>query len=103
MIVMQHQFDFLRNGEHIKRYATMVYIGQDSQQTAMSVTVGLPLAMTARRILEGTYTKTGVQLPIDPEIYNPVLKELENYQIRFIEEEIKIAQMNQGQKEHNRT
>jgi saccharopine dehydrogenase (NAD+, L-glutamate forming) len=103
MIVMQHQFDFLRNGEHIKRYATMVYIGQDSQQTAMSVTVGLPLAMTARRILEGTYTKTGVQLPIDPEIYNPVLKELENYQIRFVEEEIKIAQMNQGQKEHNRT
>ena len=92
MIVMQHQFDFMRNGEHIKRLATMVYIGQDSQHTAMSMTVGLPLAMTARRILEGTYTRTGVQLPIDPEIYNPVLAELENYQIRFTEQEMKINQ-----------
>jgi saccharopine dehydrogenase (NAD+, L-glutamate forming) len=92
MIVMQHQFDYLRNGEHIKRFATMVYIGQDSQHTAMSMTVGLPLAMTARRILEGTYTRTGVQLPIDPEIYNPVLAELENYQIRFTEQEMKINQ-----------
>ena len=92
MIVMQHQFDFMRNGEHIKRFATMVYIGQDSQHTAMSMTVGLPLAMTARRILEGTYTRTGVQLPIEPEIYTPVLAELENYQIRFTEEEMKINQ-----------
>jgi len=103
MIVMQHQFDFLKNGEHRKRYATMVYIGQNSQHTAMSMTVGLPLAMTARRILEGTYTKKGVQLPIDPEIYNPVLKELEAYQIRFEEEEIKIGQTSPGQKGHNRT
>ena len=100
---MQHQFDFLKNGEHIKRYATMVYIGEDSQHTAMSMTVGLPLAMTARRILEGTYTKKGVQLPIDPGIYHPVLTELETYHIRFVEEEIKIAQTTPGQKGHNRT
>ncbi len=101
MIVMQHQFDFLRNGEHFKRYSTMVYIGRDSMHTAMSVTVGLPLAMTARKILEGSYTGTGVQLPIMPEIYTPVLKELERYQIKFLEEEVRISQMNPGQKGHN--
>jgi saccharopine dehydrogenase-like NADP-dependent oxidoreductase len=103
MIVMQHQFDFLRNGEHIKRYATMVYIGQDARHTAMSMTVGLPLAMTARRILEGAFPGRGVQLPITPEIYNPVLKELETYQIRFVEEEIRISQKSQDQKGQNRT
>ncbi|MCK5066827.1 MAG: saccharopine dehydrogenase NADP-binding domain-containing protein [Bacteroidales bacterium] len=97
MIVMQHQFDFTRDGIHKKRYSTMVYIGEDTKHTAMSVTVGLPLAMVARRILEGDYKETGVQLPIQPEIYNPVMKELEKYGIRFVDEEIRISQMNPGQ------
>ncbi|MCK4750132.1 MAG: hypothetical protein KAT15_23915, partial [Bacteroidales bacterium] len=91
MIVMQHQFDFKKEGIHTKRYSTMVYIGQDTIQTAMSVTVGLPLAMTARRILEGSFTETGVLLPIHPAIYNPVLKELEDYHIRFVDEEVRIS------------
>ena len=90
MILMQHQFDFIREGVHRKRYATMVCIGQDRSQTAMSMTVGLPLAMTARRILEGSYRKPGIRLPIHPDIYNPVLAELEEYGIRFVEEEIII-------------
>ncbi|MCK5135294.1 MAG: saccharopine dehydrogenase NADP-binding domain-containing protein [Bacteroidales bacterium] len=91
MIVMQHQFDYMKEGIHTKRYSTMVFIGQDTRHTAMSVTVGLPLAMTARRILEGSFNKTGVQLPIHPQIYNPVLKELEDYQIKFVEEEVRIS------------
>jgi saccharopine dehydrogenase-like NADP-dependent oxidoreductase len=91
MIVMQHQFDFLLHGEHKKRYATMVCIGQDTRHTAMSMTVGLPLAMTARRILEGNAGEPGVQLPIHPDIYNPVLSELEQYGIRFVEEEVRIS------------
>ncbi|MGW8315200.1 MAG: saccharopine dehydrogenase family protein [Bacteroidales bacterium] len=103
MILMQHQFDFLKKGEHLKRTSTMVYIGDESPRTAMSVTVGLPLAMTARRILEGSYKETGVQLPITPDIYIPVLQELETYGIRFVEEEIRIAQTNQGQTGQNRT
>ncbi len=97
MILMQHQFDFVKNGINKKRYSTMVYIGKDTRHTAMSVTVGLPLAMVTRRILEGKYRETGVQLPIDPEIYNPVMEELEDYGIRFREEEIKISQTNPAQ------
>jgi saccharopine dehydrogenase-like NADP-dependent oxidoreductase len=97
MIVMQHQFDFIKDGIHKKRYSTMVYIGQDTRYTAMSMTVGLPLAMVARRILDGDYKETGVQLPIHPEIYNPVIKELEEYGIRFVEEEIRISQTNPAQ------
>lgn len=91
MIVMQHQVDFEVDGQRRKRYSTMVCIGQDTRRTAMSLTVGLPLAMVARRILEGLYRKKGVQLPIQPEIYKPVLEELKEYGIRFVEEEISIS------------
>jgi saccharopine dehydrogenase-like NADP-dependent oxidoreductase len=90
MIVMQHQFDFEKEGVHKKRYSTMVCIGKDTKLTAMAMTVGLPLAMVARLILEGTYKEKGVQLPIQPGIYNPVLKELEEYGIRFVEEEVTV-------------
>ena len=75
----------------------MVYIGEDTRHTAMSMTVGLPLAMVARRILQGDYKEYGVKLPIEPDIYNPVLKELEDHGIRFVDEEIKISQMNPAQ------
>lgn len=90
MIVMQHQFDFEKEGISKKRFSTMVCIGEDTKKTAMAKTVGLPLAMVAKRILEGEYKGKGVQLPIQPEIYNPVLEELEEYGIRFLEEEISI-------------
>ncbi|MEN8204264.1 MAG: saccharopine dehydrogenase C-terminal domain-containing protein [Bacteroidota bacterium] len=103
MIVMQHQFDYIWNNAHKKRYSTLVYIGEDSRHTAMSVTVGLPLAMVARRILEGEYTETGVQLPIQAGIYDPVLKELESHGIRFVEEEFKISQTSPDQTGQNRT
>jgi saccharopine dehydrogenase (NADP+, L-glutamate forming) len=103
MILMQHQFDFTREGVHKKLYSTMVYIGQDTRHTAMSVTVGLPLAMVARRILQGDYKATGVRLPIDPDLYNPVIKELEEYGIRFIDEEIRISQKNPAQTGHSHT
>ncbi len=103
MIVMQHQFDFRLDGIHRKRYSTMVYVGQDTKNTAMAVTVGLPLAMTARRILEGKFREPGVQVPIHPGIYNPVLDELKKYGIGFVEEEIRIAQTNPGQTGHNHT
>jgi saccharopine dehydrogenase-like NADP-dependent oxidoreductase len=103
MILMQHQFDFIKNGEHLKRTSTMAYIGEEAPHTAMSVTVGLPVAMTARRILEGAYRETGVRLPITPDIYNPVLEELTGYGIRFVEEEVRIAQTSPARTGRNHT
>ncbi len=88
MILMQHQFDYQENGSRKKIYSTLSYIGSDRQNTAMAATVGLPVAITARLILEKKIKLTGVHLPILKEVYDPVLKELENYGIKFIEEEI---------------
>ena len=88
MIVMQHQFDYELNGTHKKLFSTLTYIGQDTEHTAMSMTVGLPLAMVTKLILEKKIDQAGVLLPIMPEIYNPVLKELKQYGISFIEREV---------------
>jgi saccharopine dehydrogenase-like NADP-dependent oxidoreductase len=90
MIVMQHQFDYTEGEKRKKIYATMTYIGKDSYNTAMAATVGLPVAITSRLILEEKVNLKGVQLPIMKEVYDPVLKELADYGIRFVEKEEEI-------------
>ena len=88
MIVMWHKFVYILHGEHKEINSHMVAIGEDQTYTAMSNTVGLPAAICAKMILNGTIQSKGVQLPIVKEIYTPILKELEEYNIRFIEKEI---------------
>lgn len=90
MILMQHQFDYRENGSRKKIYSTMSYIGSDRYNTAMAATVGLPVAITAKLILEGRVNLTGVQLPIMKEVYEPVLRELESFGISFVEEEVSM-------------
>lgn len=87
MIVMYHKFGFELNSEKHQIDSTMVCIGDDQTYTAMAKTVGLPVAMATLRILNGEITTPGVQLPISKEVYNPILKELEEYGITFKEEQ----------------
>jgi saccharopine dehydrogenase-like NADP-dependent oxidoreductase len=88
MIVMYHKFGYELNGEKHQIDSTMVCIGDDQVSTAMSKTVGLPVAMATLRILNREITTPGVQLPISKEVYNPILKELEEYGITFNEIEV---------------
>lgn len=88
MIVMWHKFVYKINGEFNEINSHMIAIGEDQTYTAMSNTVGLPAAICAKMILNGTIKAKGVQLPIIPEIYNPILNELEDYNIKFVEKEI---------------
>jgi saccharopine dehydrogenase (NAD+, L-glutamate forming) len=87
MIVMYHKFGYELNGEKKQIDATMVNIGQDQVRTAMARTVGLPVAIAALKILNGTISTPGVQLPITKEVYGPILKELAENGIVFREEE----------------
>ncbi|MBC7587875.1 MAG: saccharopine dehydrogenase, partial [Chitinophagaceae bacterium] len=48
---------------------------------------GLPLGIAAKLILENKLTVTGLHIPIITEIYEPVLKELEQHGIQFNEVE----------------
>ncbi len=87
MIVMYHKFGYELDGEKRQIDSTMVSIGEDQTFTAMARTVGLPLGIAVVKMISGEISKTGVLRPIHPEIYNPILKELEAYDIKFSETE----------------
>ena len=85
MIVMYHKFGYKLNGNKEQIDSKMVCIGDDQTYTAMAKTVGLPVAMATLLILNGKITTPGVQLPIRKEVYEPILKELEDYGVIFKE------------------
>ena len=88
MIVMYHKFGYTLNGKKHQIDATMVTLGKDQTYTAMAKTVGLPVAMATLAILNKKITTPGVQIPITKEVYNPILKELEDFGIIFNEKEV---------------
>ncbi len=94
MIVMYHKFGYELNGEKKQIESNMVVIGDDQTYTAMAKTVGLPVAIATLKILNGDITTPGVQLPITKEVYEPILKELEEYGINFKEKEVKYLGYN---------
>ncbi len=87
MIVMQHKFEYELNGKRKQITSSLVVIGKDSTDTAMAITVGMPVAIAAEMLLKGQIKVTGVHVPVIPELYNPILNELEKYGIKFIDEE----------------
>ena len=52
MIVMYHKFGYELNGEKHQIDSTMVVLGEDQTYTAMSKTVGLPVAIATLAILK---------------------------------------------------
>jgi len=87
MIVMRHLFEYEINHKLEQIESSLVVYGND--HTAMSITVGTPLAIAVKRILNGDLTGSGVQRPVKKEIYEPILEELKEYGIVFREKIIK--------------
>lgn len=83
LVVMQHHFVYELHGVKKEKISTLVLEGNDDYHTAMAKTVGLPLAMALRRYLLGELALIGVQIPIQAEIYEPVLAELEDWGVKF--------------------
>ena len=88
MIVMQHQFEYTLDGVKKKLNSSFVVFGDNQRDTAMAKTVGLPVAIATKLILNGEITSVGVKIPTTKDIYIPVLKELAENGINFVEEEI---------------
>lgn len=89
MIVMQHQFEYTsKTGNKNKLFSSLVVKGEDQVYTAMSKTVGLPLAITSKLIMQGKIEARGVVIPVSKEIYEPLLTELETLGIVFEEKSI---------------
>lgn len=83
MIVMLHEFEYELNGKKEGIRSSLIVKGENNLRTAMAKTVGLPLGIAARLILNGKIRLSGLHIPTSKEIYEPVLKELEKFEIRF--------------------
>jgi|TARA_B110000090_G_scaffold32030_1_gene34056 saccharopine dehydrogenase-like NADP-dependent oxidoreductase len=88
MIVMQHLFGYELDGKKHQIESSFIVLGENQTYTAMSKTVGLPVGIAALKILKGEIKTPGVQIPINKEVYEPILKELENYGLKFTEKEV---------------
>lgn len=84
MLVMLHEFEYLLDGRKYRLLSSMVSVGEDRSYTAMANTVGLPIAIIAKLMLNG-YSNPGVHLPIDHKLYSPVLEELKSFGVEFID------------------
>jgi len=89
MIVMLHEFEYSLDEKTSTINSSLVVKGEDGVHTAMAKTVGLPLGIAAKLILNGTIQLTGLHIPTHKEIYEPVLEELEKEGIRF-EERLRV-------------
>jgi saccharopine dehydrogenase (NADP+, L-glutamate forming)/spermidine synthase len=77
LVVLSHDIRYeSASGEGSFR-ASLVEYGEAGGDTAMSRLVGLPAALAARRILDGTIREAGVRIPVSSGIYGPILADLE--------------------------
>ncbi len=86
MVVMQHQVEYILQGARKKIISSLVVKGESGGQTAMSKTVGLPLAIVTRLLIENKLRLSGVHIPVSADIYKPVLGELDQLGITFREQ-----------------
>jgi saccharopine dehydrogenase-like NADP-dependent oxidoreductase len=84
-IVMWHRFNYLLDGQQKETQAWLTAKGEDETQTAMAKTVGLPLAIACKHLLEGKFVSRGVVIPMQKEFYEPVLRELKSLGIGLAE------------------
>lgn len=85
MIVMLHEFEYELEGKNKNLKSCLIVKGEDSLRTAMAKTVGLPLGIAAKLILNETIKLKGLHIPTVKEIYEPVLEELDKAGIKFTE------------------
>jgi saccharopine dehydrogenase (NADP+, L-glutamate forming) len=86
MIVMLHEIGFEKEGKHSEINSSLIVKGENHLHTAMAKTVGLPLGIAAKLILNGKIKMTGLHIPTQKEIYEPVLAELETLGVKFIDQ-----------------
>ncbi|MDH5398708.1 MAG: saccharopine dehydrogenase NADP-binding domain-containing protein [Cyclobacteriaceae bacterium] len=87
MIVMWHKFNYLESDQEKEIHSTLVAKGDDELFTAMSKTVGYPVGIATKLILQGKISVKGVKIPIFEEIYKPVLAELKGLGFELEEHE----------------
>jgi saccharopine dehydrogenase-like NADP-dependent oxidoreductase len=87
-IVMVHRIKAMKDDNLHEYTSSLVIEGENERHTAMSKTVGMPIAFAVERMLRGEIKERGVRLPILPELYIPILEDLKHIGIQFVEKEM---------------
>jgi len=78
MVAMQHHFVAEHPDGRVEQiHARLIEVGDRFGHSAMARTVALPAAIAARHVAAGEIDAVGLQIPVLPQIYGPVLEELE--------------------------
>jgi saccharopine dehydrogenase-like NADP-dependent oxidoreductase len=88
VVILQHEILAQYNEDSNRRekiISTLIEYGEPDGFTAISKTVGLPAAIAVKLLMTGKLEERGCHIPINKEIYTPVLDELEREGIKFVE------------------
>jgi saccharopine dehydrogenase-like NADP-dependent oxidoreductase len=90
MIIVHDEIVAKFKDRYEKRTSTMMVEGIPAGDSAMSRAVSFPAAIASKQILENKIGSKGVHIPVLPEIYNPVLDELEQFGFEFKHKRTKL-------------
>ncbi len=85
MVILQTEVEYEIENRIEKIISSLIVYGNQGYNTAMAATVGLPLGVGAKLILNNKVKEKGVIIPIHADIYKPALKELADLGIKSIE------------------
>ncbi len=85
MVILQTEVEYEIENKVEKIISSLIVYGNPGYNTAMAATVGLPLGIGAKLILNNKIKEKGVIIPIHADIYKPALKELADLGIKPIE------------------
>jgi len=91
MVILHTEVEYEREGQKEKIVSSIIVYGKDSTNTAMSATVGLPLAIVTNLVLDEEIKERGVMIPIYEDIYKPALAKLAELGIKPTEQVLMTA------------
>jgi saccharopine dehydrogenase-like NADP-dependent oxidoreductase len=91
LLLLRHKF-IVENKDKLKDLitSTMIDFGIPHGDSSMARTVSLPMAIATTMIANRKIKAIGVRIPNSKDIYEPVLAELENQNIKMVEKRSKI-------------
>lgn len=85
LVILHHEFVAEYPGKKERITSTLIDHGIPFGDSSMSRTVGLPAAIAAGEIVLGKINLTGVRIPVDREVYDPVMAKLATLGVNFKE------------------